>query len=53
MNKEDSLILIQLIASLKEAVKKIENYSLRSDMENLELAKKEALEIKKKIGGRL
>ena len=49
MNKEDSLILIQLIASLKEAVKKIENYSLRSDMENLELAKKEALEIKRKI----
>ena len=53
MNKEDSLILIQLIASLKEAAKKIESYLLRNDMENLELAKKEALEIKSKIDDRL
>lgn len=53
MNKEDSLILMQLVSSLKKAVGIIEFYYIRNDIEGLERAKKEALEIRRKIDSRL
>ena len=49
MEKEDVVVLAQLLNAIKEAVEKLEKYYKKKDMENLQVAKKEILSLQKEI----
>ena len=50
MRKEEGIILIQLVGTLKESVSKLENAYNKKDEKGLESVKKEILNLQKKIG---
>lgn len=49
MEKEDVLIIAQLLTGMKDAVDKLEDAQRRKDAEKLNLAKKEILNFQKQI----
>jgi hypothetical protein len=49
MNREEIGLVAQLLTSMKEAVKKLENAKEKKDMEDLLSAKKEILKFKKEL----
>ncbi len=53
MEKGDAIILAQLIGSMNDAVAKLEKFHEKGDAVNLDKAKREILEIQKKIDGML
>jgi len=50
MKKEDILVLAQLLMSIKDCIKKIEEAKKNDDAEQLAIAKKEILNFQRRIG---
>jgi len=49
MKREDALLLLQLLYAMQDTVEKLEKYYERKDAENLARAKREVLELQKRI----
>ena len=49
MEKEDVLLIAQLLTGMKDALEKLEEAHRRKDVEKLNLAKKEILNFQKQI----
>ena len=49
MEKEDVVLLAQLIQTIKEATDELEKAQKKKDMEKLNAAKKEILELQKRV----
>jgi len=50
MEKEDTMLLAQLLHTMKELSMKIEHYHKKKNAEKLESAKREFLFLQKKVG---
>jgi len=49
MKKEDVVLLAQLIQTIKEATDKLEEYQKKKNVERFNAAKKEILELQKRV----